>query len=305
MDSQVYVVPSFSNGVLRRLNIAFSTWKHQGEINHITGDITFAALAAKPSRTVLTILDCGDLAQRRDWKATVLRKLWVEWPARHVARITTISEATKSDIIKLTGCPADRIDVIPVAISTAFRRLQRLPQFECPRILQVGTSVNKNLSRLIAALRDLRCTLVIVGKLNEQIQRELADSGVAFENHVNLTEESLILEYEKSDIVAFASTYEGFGMPIVEAQTVGRPVVTSSISSMPEVAGDGACLVDPFDVQSIRAGFDRIVSDPGYASELIERGFRNAERFDPEAIAAQYLRLYESISAELRVKKAV
>ena len=84
-------------------------------------------------------------------------------------------------------------------------------------------------------------------------------------------------------------------MPIVEAQIVGRPVVTSNCASMPEVAGDAAVLVDPFSVTSIREGFLKIITDDEYRRELVERGFSNAKRFDNVAIARQYISIYESL----------
>ena len=86
-------------------------------------------------------------------------------------------------------------------------------------------------------------------------------------------------------------------MPIVEANVVGRPVVTSDISSMPEVAGNAACLVDPFDSASIRSGIRRVIKDVDYRSKLIANGRVNAERFDANNIAEQYLAIYKEMEA--------
>ena len=84
-------------------------------------------------------------------------------------------------------------------------------------------------------------------------------------------------------------------MPIIEGQKVGRPVVTSNTSSMPEVAGDGAVLVDPYSISSIRSGFERIIADSSFRNKLIEKGRINAERFQIEQIADQYLALYRKL----------
>ena len=84
-------------------------------------------------------------------------------------------------------------------------------------------------------------------------------------------------------------------MPILEAQTVGRPVVTSGVSSMPEVAGDAACLVDPTDVAAIRAGVQRVIDDTTFRATLVERGFENVKRFGSEAVARQYADLYAEV----------
>jgi glycosyltransferase involved in cell wall biosynthesis len=297
---RLWVAPCLSNGFLRRCWIALNALQNQCDVNHVTGDINFVSLALNGRKTVLTILDCGDLCSRRDLRAKLLRKLWVEWPVRHVAKVTTISSSAKADILSLIRCDTSKVEVIPVAIADSFEWSERSPSFEAPRILHVGTASNKNLSRLIQAVRGLNCTLVIVGVLSEAVLAELNAIKVCFENHVNLSQPELIEQYVQADMLAFVSTYEGFGMPILEAQTVGRPVLTSNISSMPEVAGDAACLVDPFDVASIRDGILRIIDDAAYRTDLIARGVINAKRFDANVIANQYLAVYHAVAANNR-----
>jgi glycosyltransferase involved in cell wall biosynthesis len=106
--------------------------------------------------------------------------------------------------------------------------------------------------------------------------------------------------YCAADLVSFVSTYEGFGLPILEANAVGRPVVTSNVSSMPEVAGDAACLVDPFDVASIRSGILRTIEDREYRERLICNGFDNVQRYVPEKVTYKYIELYRRICADTR-----
>jgi len=93
----------------------------------------------------------------------------------------------------------------------------------------------------------------------------------------------------------FASTYEGFGMPIIEAQAIGRPVITSNIGAMKEVALDTACLVDPYDVESIKNGIQKLIRDEAYRDLMIKKGLKNVERFSLETISNQYIALYKSI----------
>jgi glycosyltransferase involved in cell wall biosynthesis len=112
----------------------------------------------------------------------------------------------------------------------------------------------------------------------------------------NLTLNELVQVYQESDLVAFVSTYEGFGMPIIEANATGRAVVSSNTTSMPEVAGNAACLVDPFDAQSIRTGIERVIHDTAYRNALIENGYRNAARFTSEVIGQAYLDIYEEMA---------
>ena len=96
----------------------------------------------------------------------------------------------------------------------------------------------------------------------------------------------------------FRNVKEGFGLPIVEANAVGRPVITSRLYSMPEVGGDAACYVDSYDVGSIRAAVEKIIHNADYRQQLIENGYRNVKRFQLPVIAAQYAVLYR----RLRVK---
>jgi glycosyltransferase involved in cell wall biosynthesis len=242
-------------------------------------------------------LDCGFLNRPRSLRRWLLKKFWLDLPARSATVITTISEAARREIISWLGCSEDKVVVIPVAVSDNYQPVPREFQAECPRILQVGTAPNKNLLRSIEALRGIPCCLVIVGRLDPVVLETLGANSVHYENFVSLSSEKLLHQYHTSDIVLFPSTYEGFGMPIVEGQRVGRPVITSNISSMPEVAGRGAELVDPFSVDSIRQGILKVIQDRDHRDRLIHEGFQNATRFDAQRIADRYFEVYQTIES--------
>jgi len=111
-----------------------------------------------------------------------------------------------------------------------------------------------------------------------------------------LTDEELVQAYQRCDMVVFASLYEGFGLPILEAQAMGRPVITSNFGAMKEAAGEGALLVDPYSVEAIREAILRVKNEPGLREELVRKGRENVERFRPEAVARQYAEIYRSLA---------
>ena len=126
---------------------------------------------------------------------------------------------------------------------------------------------------------------------------ELEKNRISYSACSQLSEQGIIDEYKACDLVSFASIYEGFGMPIVEAQWIERPVITSNCSSMPEVAGEGACLVDPRDVYDLRQAVLRIQQDADYRKFLLESGRRNRERFSLREVAQRYLDVYDDVLA--------
>jgi glycosyltransferase involved in cell wall biosynthesis len=296
-EIHVHMMPCFSSGISGRLRNILSAWWHQGDVNHITGDVQYIALLMHRKRTLLTVLDCQILERLTGWRRAVVKWLWFTLPATRVAAMTVISAETKRQLLREIRFPAERIHVVPVSVSEMFQPSPKSFNSDCPQILQVGTKANKNVPRLVQALKGLTCHLHIVGPVDESLKQMLADNGVTYTNYGRLTDEQIVERYREADIISFVSTYEGFGMPIVEAQCVERVCVTSNCSSMPEVAGDGAYLVDPFCVESIRAGFLRVIGDAPYREMLIERGRRNRHRFDEQMLAEQYAILYRQLGS--------
>jgi glycosyltransferase involved in cell wall biosynthesis len=166
-------------------------------------------------------------------------------------------------------------------------------------LLFLGSTPNKNLPRVIEALRGLPCVLDIVGEIPEEQKRQLEAAAIAVRNFVHLSAAEMAARYVAADIVLFPSTYEGFGMPILEAQKAGRPVVTSDLSPMKDVAGNAACLVDPLDAGSIRAGIQKVIADNAFREMLVTKGRENAAAYEPAGIAERYYQVYEELLQEV------
>lgn len=292
-DVRVEECPDVSRAVLPRLRNLRWAKRAAGKVNHIVGDVHYLALSLPGARTLLTVHDCVALHRGSALKRAVLRKLYFQWPVARAAVVSTISQATKAELIRVTGCDPAKVRVIPNCVAPEFQHTPREFDAERPTLLLVGALPHKNLERTLEALCGTSCRLRVIGRLTSQ--QEALLQGFEYVNEYDLTTRQMVAAYRECDLLVFASLYEGFGMPILEAQASGRAVVTSNLSSMPEVAGDGACLVDPNDIESIRAGVRRVIQDADYRAGLIAEGQRNVEQYRPERIAALYLDVYREL----------
>ena len=283
------IFSKFINGIYCKLN--------QGSVNHITGDVTYISPFLTKSRTITTILDCTGFKYYTGFKLFIYKLIWFYFPIKYSKFITAISNNTKIEIEKFIPYSKDKIIVNYIANEKIYKPKKKEFYETKPVILQIGTSENKNIYRLIEALNNVNCKLVIIGEMNPHILEKLNNSNIDYTSlGTNLQESEVVMQYEKCDIVSFISTSEGFGMPIIEANAIGRPLVTSSISSMPEIAGDSALLVNPYSIDEIRNAFLQIIHDSELRDNLINKGFENIKRFNIESITNIYLNLYYSIS---------
>jgi len=290
-------LPHVSTGIFSVLrNVWFVARLRKKSALHVTGDVHYAALLCPFARTIITIHDCVVLQRGSGVKRYVLWVLWFWLPLRLAAVITVISEQTKSEVLKSVFIPGKKVIVIPNFVDPSFEF--RLPPLgrQRPRLLHVGTTPNKNLARVVASLRGIPCVLVIIGPLSPAQVTDLEANGIAYENFIGLDHKELRDQYWDADVISFPSTYEGFGMPILEGQASGRPVLTSDLEPMRSVAGEaGALLVNPESIDSIREGFLRLLGDDLLRARLVNAGLENCRRFTLEAVAARYMAVYRDI----------
>ena len=254
-------------------------------------------------RSVVTIHDCIHLMfpQYLPSRLAYVYAKGSMWTASKKAnRILTVSEASKRDILRFFDVPPEKVVVAPNAIDERFLApadpertdlVQQRYQLDHPFVLYVGNiKPHKNLERLIDAFGRARprcpddLKLIIVGDeiskypaLRQSVHKHKLDKHVRFLGFQPM--ETLATFYRLARAFVFPSLYEGFGLPPLEAMACGTPVVTSNVSSLPEVAGGAALLVDPYDADAIAAGIVQAVTDETLRADLIKRGEERARSF--------------------------
>lgn len=293
IEAQLVTLPYESRGVLALWRNLMFTRRIQADVVHVTGDVQYCALGVPRRRCVLTVLDLVSLRRLRGLRRRLFFLLWYRLPVWWAAQVTTISDATKEELLSWTPRASPKVSCVPCAVSPAFSERGRGHEYRGrPHLLMIGTGPNKNIERVACAASDLPVHLRIVGHLSETRRRRLDQIGVSYSVKAALSDAQLVHEYVDSDVLVFVSTYEGFGLPIVEAQAVGLPVITSNLSPMREVAGAGAVLVDPYDPRAIRFAVEAIMDSGSFREALVADGRSNVERFRPELVAKQYADIY-------------
>jgi len=234
--------------------------------------------------------------------------------ARRARRLIAVSEHAASESVGLLGVPRKKITVVhhgvdaafrplPAADVAAFRERKGLPR---RFLLFVGTlEPRKNLPRLIEAFARIcegESKLVLVGgrgwlydDLFAKVEELDLSDAVLFPGYVSNQE--LPLWYNAATAFAYPSLYEGFGMPVTEAQACGTPVLTSNSSSLPEAAGEAALLVDPHDVGAIAAGLKQLLDDDALREQLGEQGLIHARTFNWTRTARETIQVYRQAVA--------
>ncbi len=286
--------------MFRNLRFAFS---NRGRLNHITGDVHYIALATGRN-TVLTVHDAYSVLAGSPIRQFIMKLLWFWLPALIVKRITTISEKSKKELEKIIPFARNKIRVVPNPYNPKLLKghekvdQDHITNTAKPIVLHLGTKSNKNLERTIEAMAGLPYKLYIIGKLTDKQAELLSKHQIDFRSYFNIEYSEVATLYHQCTVVCFASLYEGFGMPIIEAQLVGKPVITSDIDPMPWVAGEGgAHLVDPEEVVQIRDGIIKVMEDECYRRSLIGQGLLNVQRFEPGKIAKMYEEVYQEVTA--------
>ena len=237
----------------------------------------------------------------------------------HADHIIADSYATRDDLIALYGITPDKITVIWSGVEERFKQITspetltevrnkyQIPQATC--VLSVGTvQPRKNYSRVVRAIAKLRgqghdIHLVIAGGkgwMEDELHRTIAETQMNTTVHLigYVDDEDLPALYSLSDCFVAPSLYEGFGIPVIEAMACGTPVVTSNVSSLPEVAGDAAITVAPRNIDDLANAIFSILTDANIANDLVRKGLERAKEFTWERAARQLQSVYADVLAD-------
>jgi glycosyltransferase involved in cell wall biosynthesis len=272
-------------------------------------------------RSVVTIHDCIHLMFPQylpNRMALSYARASIATAARRADRIITVSDSSKHDILRFVNVDPSKIEVIHNAFDERFAvkppeaqvaRVRERYQLQDEFVLYAGNvKPHKNLERLIDAFHLVRMRgldhlkLVLIGdeisrytSLRRAVHRHQLHKYVRFLGY--LPEDTLTVMYRLASVFVFPSLYEGFGLPPLEAMASGTPVVTSNVSSLPEVAGDAAILVNPYEPESIADGIFRVLTDGPTRDDLRRRGLERSRQFSWESSVRRVREIYEAVGA--------
>jgi glycosyltransferase involved in cell wall biosynthesis len=300
--------------------------KYECDLVHVPN--LFSIPRALPCPYVMTVHDMLEHMSRARERNGVLRSLYFQM-TKHVlggaARIFAVSNFTRNEIEKLFDIPLTHIEVVYNAIDERFLRghasaadrelIAQRYQVTYPFLLYAGRiSPHKNVVRMIEAFSALKTELakepaypdlklIIIGddlSGNPDLRRTVVRSGV--QNDVRflgfIPIEVLRIFYDVAKVFVFPSLYEGFGLPPLEAMAHGTPVVTSNVSSLPEVVGNAAVLVNPENVFEIMRALHRVLMDKALRDRMKERGYQQAMRFSWEISVRRVLEVYREVASD-------
>jgi len=277
--------------------------------------------ALTPCRSIVTIHDCIHLQFPQylpNRLAYVYAKSQIWTATRRSSRILTVSEASKQDILRFFRVPDDKVTVIPNAMDERFaheptnKAMNRVRErYQLPnRFVMYAGNVkpHKNLERLIDAFMQIRRNglddlgLLITGsQVSKYATLRRAVHRYNLHKHVRFlgfqTQDTLAILYRLAEVFVFPSLYEGFGLSPLEAMASGTPVVASNVSSLPEVLGNAAILVDPYDPESIAEGIKRILDSPDVHADMRARGIARARQFSWEQSVKRVRKIYTEVAA--------
>jgi glycosyltransferase involved in cell wall biosynthesis len=308
---------STNYSVREQITLPLDLWRTRADVFHAPHYV-FSPFT--PCPTVVTIHDCIHLRFPEylpHRAAHLYARFFLRLAAHRARRVLTVSEASKRDILHYLQVPESKVEVIPNALDERFEtapseaditRVRERYLLNSPFVLYTGNiKPHKNLDRLIEAFALLRrrefdnVKLLIIGdeiskypNLRRLVHRHQLHQHVRFLGFV--PDATLAVLYRLASVFVFPSLYEGFGLPPLEAMASGTPVISSNSSSLPEVVGDAAILIDPLNPQAIADAMARVLGDGELRSELIRRGHERVKAFSWQRSVTRIREIYLEVA---------
>jgi glycosyltransferase involved in cell wall biosynthesis len=302
-------------------NAAVAAAAHTLDLDIVHDPVGVAPFLLRPfygkTRTLVTVHDLVSYVypQTHTSLTNILQKVWLPLGLKSATAVVTVSQHSKADLCRHLALDQQKVAVVPCGVHSRFSpnttpgeraRLAERYNLHGPYILYLGdVQARKNVVGLLEAFARMRrslpgYTLVIAGAptwkyeaIYATVDRLDLRDAVLFTGYV--ADADVPALYRQAELFVFPSLYEGFGRPPLEAMACGTPVVTSHSSSLPEVVGDAALLVDPHDSNAIAEAMHRVLDSPTLAATLRDRGIARARRFTWERAAQDMLTLYEHV----------
>ncbi len=317
IKSEIHNAPVVT--IQQHLQIPFYLFKAKPDVYHYPHfDLPFSF----KTKSVITIhglkyIKIPDLFYHKSKRKSLLMRTIMRNSARRASRVITVSKSTKEDIVNILGVSSYKIEVIYEACDSCYRVVPGLTDFvikkygiRLPFLLFVGEiSPHKNLSRLLKALKQVKYKdyyLIIVGKnyLDYKEPFKLVEN-LGIQDRVRFLKvalkEDLVYIYNAATVFILPSLYEGFGIPVLEAMACGTPVITSNVFSLPEVAGNSALLIDPYDVESMTDAIDRVLGSSSLQQRMREKGLKWVKEFSWSKAARETIKVYREAYNEKKI----
>lgn len=297
-DYPMCSAPFLSKGIKRKMQIMLWAWSFRKTPVHILGDIHFVTWCLKRNNFTQTVHDIDVLKRSRGIKKWLLKEIWFKGPINRSLRTVCVSEATRKQVLDhIPEINPDKLIVIhnafvfevnPISTGGAEMRFD---------ILTIGSKKNKNLIWVNKAVRQLGIRWLAIGN-KVQILGEIGEAPMGMEILENVSELELLKCYKSSRTLVMASIDEGFGLPILEAQLLGTPVICTDLEVFQEVAGKGAMFVPLNDTESLVAAIKKVEQDDIYRAKLVSDGVQNLLRFEKKKIRSSYDSLFNELNSK-------
>lgn len=291
-DLKLLELPEYGTSLKGILKNILFVRRNSSDINHFFSSSDTYLIPFCTGKKIVTWHDVGTAFYTKSKKKKWIKKYLLRYlPMLFCDVITCISSSTYNEVLSEFPKVKKKLTIIPNPYNPLLKRTEQNIT-EIPLILHIGTGSRKNLERVIEALSDIKCQLFIVGKLSSVQLTLLRKYKIDYYNEFDVPFSRIVELYKQCTIVSFPSLYEGFGMPVIEANAVGRPILTSKVGAIPEIAKDAAYYANPYSITELKTAFKFLLNRKDVCNDLIQKGICNAQKYSIDKIAQQYSDLY-------------